>query len=205
MAFSSVRALILTCGSLCPEEDVGTCCCWGSLSAAQSPWKGPGPTPRPSGDGFGAPSQASCEQQHPAQLAVPAQFGEGNGISLSRHIFPVPSDGFSHCPRAAAALRGFVLGSISSGVWGDQPCAPSLLPAQLWQSAQHCSQESPGSAPGFSPAGSGAVCEGGRWEFHLEGTAWARAGMQGPAAASWGQEQSVIHSSSRPGRGHVGI
>lgn len=191
MVFSSVCAviptweLILTCSSLCPEEGVGTsqgpnCCCWvpqhrrAGTSTEPLEEARPHSLPAvPSADGFGALSQASCEQQHPAGLCLstaccPSAVCIGKWDQSGQAHFPCAEDGFS-CWAASAQRLGRA-----------QPCTPSLLPAQ---SAQRCSQKSPGSAQALSPSRSGASSEGGRWKFHLEDTACARAGVQGAAAA----------------------
>lgn len=162
-------------------------------------------------DGFGAPSQASCEQQHSARLCpltacCPSTVWIGKWDQSVQAHFPCAVRCFCHCPRAAGALHG-VLGSISSGVWGDQPCIPSLLPAQPRQSAQDCPHRSPGSRG--APR---AYLQQGQ-ELHVReagGSFTSRTlpgrGLECRGCCSLvGQERSVIHSSSRPGSGHVGI
>lgn len=80
-----------------------------------------------------------------------------------------------------------MLGSISSGAQGAQPRTPSLLPAQTISSAML--PEVPRECPGLISIEIRSSSEGGRWKFHLEDTACARAGVQGAAAACWDKSE----------------
>lgn len=153
MVFSSVCALIptweliLTCGSLCPEEGVGTsqgptCCCWASLSPAQQGWHhhralGRGWATFP--DGFGAPSQASCEQQHPACLCPLTACCPS---SLDREMRSVCPGTFSLCHQMFFPLPMVCWAASAQGFRGTSPA--SLPCFQPKQSARCCSQRSPG-------------------------------------------------------------
>lgn len=69
----------------------------------------------------------------------------------------------------------------SQGFGGEQPCTPSLLPAQTISSA--LLPEELRECPGLISTGIRSLSEASRWKFHLEDS--SRAGVQGAAATWW--------------------